>query len=604
MNRRAVLKYAGLSAVVATIAEVSEKGALALPAGFSAQGDGAPVLFALNQAGYLPAAEAEKVATLPVLDGGENLFLIVTDSMSASMPVGTLAEAGSPVFHGTLSAPILDAASGDRVARADFSGLTAPGMYRIVAQGHRSEPFSIGNDAYREPLRLSMRAFYGQRCGCAVDLGGGYRHPACHLAGAYHSSSGRKGIVESHGGWHDAGDYGRYVVNSGITTGTLLWAWELYPRSLHNLSLTIPESVAQYGVRLPDYLAEIRWNLEWMLSMQDEDGGVWHKQTSERFCGFILPERDELTSFVIGTGATPYKSTCATADLAAVMAIAARCYSNYDAPFAARCLAAARRAWKWAVARPAVTFVNPQGVGTGEYGDAHCEDEMLWASAELWRTTGERLYEQAFLSGVAALPPESMTEAPSWANVAPMAYWTYALAERKGSEQLKDRIRKQTAKVAQEFVIRRNQSGYGNTMALTDYIWGSNSVAANQSLLLLIADHLQRDPGAVQAALGNLHYLLGRNCFGVSWVTQVGTNPFQHPHHRPSSADDIPAPWPGLMSGGPNARPGDEAARTLLKLPPMRMWRDDWRAPSLNEVAINWNAPLVFLLAGVNARTS
>jgi endoglucanase len=134
-----------------------------------------------------------------------------------------------------------------------------------------------------------------------------------------------------------------------------------------------------------------------------------------------------------------------------------------------------------------------------------------------------------------------------------------------------------------------------------DYIWGSNSVAANQSLLLLIANHFQPDSRAVEAALGNLHYILGRNCFAISWVTQVGTNPFQHPHHRPSGADNIVAPWPGLLSGGPNAKPGDEFARTLPKLPPMRMWRDDQRAYSLNEVAINWNAPLVFLLAAANA---
>jgi endoglucanase len=120
---------------------------------------------------------------------------------------------------------------------------------------------------------------------------------------------------------------------------------------------------------------------------------------------------------------------------------------------------------------------------------------------------------------------------------------------------------------------------------------------------LLIAHHFQPDRPLVEAALGNLHYVLGRNCFGVSWVTQVGTKPFEHPHHRPSAADGIPAPWPGLMSGGPNARPGDEAPHTLGKLPPMRMWMDDQRAYSLNEVAINWNAPLVFLLAGANALT-
>jgi endoglucanase len=558
-------------------------------------------LVALNQVGYLPSGE--KVITFLATDSANRDFQIVSSAD------------GKVVFRGPLSAPVEDSASGDRVVTANFTACTTPGSYRIVAQGQRSDPFFIGKDAYRLPLKTAMRAFYGQRCGCAVDLGDGYSHPACHRVGAYHPSSGRGGPLDNHGGWHDAGDYGRYVVNSGITTGTLLWAWELYPGALRNLKLAIPES----GTKLPDYLAEIRWNLEWMLQMQDDDGGVWHKQTSEQFCEFIMPQADLFTSYVIGTGAAPFKSTCATADLAAVMAIAARCYQSFDAAFAAQCLTAARRAWSWAMAHPDVPFQNPKGVTTGEYGDVHCNDELLWASAELWRTTGDVLYEQAFLTGTESLPPEHIMDAPGWGSYAPMACWTYLLAEHKSSrlatssligasgttpDAVKSRIQTETARAAQLLIARHKTSGYGNTLAIGDYVWGSNGIAANQSLLLLLAHHLQPDPEAVEAALGNLHYLLGRNCFAVSWVTQVGTNPFQHPHHRPSVADKIAAPWPGLLSGGPNARPADPVALQLSKSPPMRMWLDEQAAYSLNEVAINWNAPLVFLLAGANALAS
>jgi len=504
----------------------------------------------------------------------------------------------SAVFHGVLSAPLQDEASGDRVALADFSAVTRPGTYTLAVDGWRSAPFAIGKDAYREPLRLAVRSYYGQRCGCPVDLGGGYAHPACHMDGAFHATSGRSGTLPNHGGWHDAGDYGRYVVNSGITTGTLLWAWELYPHALGSLALQIPES----GGKTPDYLAEIRWNLEWMLSLQDTDGGVWHKQTSEQFCAFILPEKDTLTSYVIGTGNAPYKSTCATADLAAVAAIAARCYRPYDAAFADRCLAAAKLAWTWAVANPAVVFHNPHGIGTGGYDDRDCRDEILWASAELWRTTGEAPYEQAVLKAADTdLPPETAIQAPGWPTVAPMAYWTYVLSGRKGSAKLTERILQQTAKSAESLVQRSSKSGYGNTLEINEYHWGSNSIAANQSLLLLIAHRLQPNRAAFETALNNLHYLLGRNCFGVSWVTHVGTNPYKRPHHRPSGADGIDAPWPGLLSGGPNQHPGDRVAATLPKQPPMRMWIDDQGAYSMNEIAINWNAPLVFLLAGANA---
>ena len=592
MNRRNILKYVGLSALAGAIAESLTPEASAL---IESTVTLTPGSAALNQTGYLP--KGEKVASVLAQDGADSSFQIVADVASGSAEGLT---PGQSIFRGTLATPILDAASGDRIALADFSAWTTPGAYRLFAQGRRSERFLISKDVYREPLRLAMRSYYGQRCGCAVDLGGGYRHAACHMSGAWHRTSGREGAVSNHGGWHDAGDYGRYIVNCGITCGTLLWAWELYPQSLQNLSLSIPES----GGKTPDYLAEIRWNLEWMLSLQDTDGGVWHKQTSEAFCGFIMPEQDTLTSYIIGTGKPPYKSTCATADLAAVAAIAARCYGPYDAAFAAHCLAAAKHAWNWSVAQPNVTFTNPPGIGTGGYDDKHCNDAILWAAAELWRTTGDAQYEKAFLGGAEALPPESSIQAPSWPNVAPIAYWTYLLAERKIPDAMKSRILKATALAAQSLITRRNTGGYGATLALEDYIWGSNSVAANQSLLLLIANHFQPDPQAMQAALGNLHYLLGRNCFGVSWVTQVGSNPFQHPHHRPSASDDIAAPWPGLLSGGPNAHPADQLARTLPKLPPMRMWADDQSAYSLNEIAINWNAPLVFLLAAANAQTS
>ena len=532
----------------------------------------------------------------------------------------------SPLFEGHVSAPSVDAASGDTIAVADFSAFTTPGTYQLEVDGTLSDPFTIAPTVYANALRLTMRGYYGQRCGCSVDLGNGYKHPACHLDGAFDPTSGHTGSVPNAGGWHDAGDYGRYIVNSGISTGTLLWAWEMYPDALHSLALDIPES----GGKIPDFLAEIKWNLNWMLSLQDPaDGGVWHKQTSLHFCAFILPQDDHLPSEIIGTGVAPYKSTCATADFAAVMAIAARCYLPFDQAFAARCLAAARAAWTWASKFPNVTFTNPPTVSTGGYGDNHCSDELLWASAELYRTTREPQYESAVVESIKPVLPKLKITVPSWNNVASLGLWTYALATttqgapssmtvasstpgapssatvpsspKVGSRNHSSAIQQATQTAAAELIARIHTSGYGNSLSLADYHWGSNSNAGNQSLLLLVANRFQPNQAAVDAALSNLHYLIGRNCFGVSWVTQLGHRPFQHPHHRPSAADGIAAPWPGLLSGGPNAHGGDAVADALPKAPPMRMWLDDQRAYSMNEIAINWNAPLVFLLAAANS---
>ena len=248
-----------------------------------------------------------------------------------------------------LNPPSLDPDTGDKVSEADFTPFHSVGKYYVEVPGvGRSYDFAIQPDVYSHSYYLAMRAFYGQRCGTAVDMGSefpGYSHPICHQQGEFHGSSGKKGERDNIGGWHDAGDYGRYVVNSGISTGSLLWAWELNGKKLNSISLNIPES----GNGTPDILSEIRWNLSWMLKMQDDDGGVWHKQTSEHFSGFVMPQDDKLPSVVIGTGTAPFKSTCATADLAAVAAIAARVYKPYDPAFAAKNLKAAAMAWTWAI---------------------------------------------------------------------------------------------------------------------------------------------------------------------------------------------------------------------------------------------------------------
>ena len=511
------------------------------------------------------------------------------------------ATSGVAVFKGTLGAASLDADTGDSVQIADFTKLNDPGTYYLDVPGvGRSWTFSIRPDVFSHTYYLAMRAFYGQRCGTAVDLGPefpGYKHAACHLKGEFHPSSGKQGERNNVGGWHDAGDYGRYVVNSGITTGTLLWTWEIYGPKLKSITLQIPES----GNGTPDILNEARWNLEWMLKMQDEDGGAWHKQTSEHFPGFIMPEDDHLPSEVIGTGQTPYKSTCATADLASVAAIAARVYQPFDAKFAARNLEAAKKAWLWTEKNPDVMFKNPPSVNTGEYGDNDCNDERLWAAAELWRTTGETVYNKYFLKHYLDFRQTLTKPGPEgWREVAALGLWTYAFATHKNTDPaVAADIKKITAAAARGIVERTNKNPYRVSLLAKDYVWGSNGVVANYGMELLVANQLAPDPTFVEAAFDNLHYLLGRNAFSISWVTQVGENPYRNPHHRPSGADNNAEPWPGMLSGGPNAARQDDALRKLPEgLPPAKTYVDDQNSYASNEICINWQAALVFLLAG------
>ena len=538
----------------------------------------------VDQVGYLPAAP--------------KMAFVVSAQNATQFSVRRVKDS-SEAYSGKLSPAVSDVDSADSVAIADFSALSEPGKYYVEVPGvGKSWTFAIAPDVYRRAFYLTIRFFYGQRCGTAVDLGSefpGYKHAACHLSGAYHATSGKSGPHISAKGWHDAGDYGRYIVNSGISTGELLWAWEMFGPRLKSISLNIPESTN----KVPDILDEIRWNLDWMLSMQDSDGGVWHKQTSEEFADFVMPENDKLVSFVIGTGKAPFKSSCATADFAAVMAIASRAYKEFDASYADFCLKAAEKAWRWLEKNPNVTFRNPGDVLTGAYDDLDCRDELLWSAAELWRSTKRQAFKSYFISHYSQqLPTINSTGPPSWPQVGALALWTYAFGANADDEAAIT-IRKASLKAADQIVERTNLNGYRMSLVTGDFVWGSNGVAANYGVQLLVANSIKPDVRYVQTAAENLHYLLGRNTFSISWVTQLGENPFRHPHHAPSQADNNAEPWPGMLSGGPNQHTQDPAMKKLVNLPPAKMYLDDWESYATNEIAINWNAPLVFLIAGL-----
>lgn len=547
----------------------------------------------VDQVGYLPARPKLAVVTDPHATGAFAVRRAADDSQ---------------VLTGRLGPAAADPDTGDTVRIADFSALGETGSFYLdVAGVGASHEFDVAPDVYAKVFYLAMRAFYGQRCGTAVDLAPtypGYRHPACHVQGTrnpdalMHASSGGHGYLEAAGGWHDAGDYGKYVVNSGITTGELLWTYETFARRVAAVRLDLPES----GNPVPDILDEVRWNLDWMLKMQDRDGGVWHKLTSERFGSFVMPDVDDGgPRYVIGTGAAPYKSSCATGDFAAVTAVAARVFPPFDPDFAAAALAASERAWRWLALNPEVVFKNCCGVQIGEYGDTSCADERLWAAAELFRTTGRAEYNAYFTANQAAARPGLVAATtPSWQDVGTLALLTYSLSAQPGADEaVRAQIRADTLAAADAIVVRTRANAYRVSLRPTDYVWGSNGVAANYGVLLALAYAMQPNPAYRDAAADNLHYLLGRNTFGLSWVTQTGRRPFHNPHHRPSGADTNAEPWPGLLSGGPNRYGGDPVIDAMPATPPARRYKDDQGSYASNEIAINWNAPLVFLLASL-----
>lgn len=487
-----------------------------------------------------------------------------------------------------------DPDTGDMVRWVDLTEVTNPGSYYLDVEGIGSSfDFSVGNDIFNRPLQMSMLFYTGQRCGTEVKLDGQFahfHHARCHTADAvFDPSTGRTGKRSMNGGWHDAGDFGRYMINSGISMGTLLWAYELNAEKLRKFALMIPESNGP----LPHMLAEIRWNLEWMLKMQDESGGVWHKETTAKFPGSILPESDNAPMLIVGSGKSPYLTTQSTGDLVAVAAIAARVYRQFDPDLADRCLSAAERGWVWLESTPDSHFyANPNGIETGAYEDDDASDERLWAATELFRTTGKAPYHDYFLNNYRRFQPMFNPGFPhEWKKVHALGLYGYALENRQPVDpKVQQEIRREALNAADEIASRISRNGYRVPLTTDNYIWGSNALVGNYGMMLRLANRISPKPEYANAAQDTLHYLLGRNTFNTSYVTQVGSRWPMNPHHRPSEADNVNEPWPGMLIGGPNAQDAKE------KKPPARQWNDVKENFTTNEVAINWNAPLVFLL--------
>lgn len=319
----------------------------------------------LNQLGYHPKAVKKFVVTAP---NTSTAFKILKDE--------------TEVFQGTLGEVDDWEMAGEQVRTGDFSALDSEGNYTIRIEGWgTSHEFEISTKVYDEVLPASIRAYYYLRSGSALDekQAGKWKRNSGHPDSKveYHTSLNREGTIDSPKGWYDAGDYGKYVVNGAFTAGQLLLMHERFPSVFSDGRLNLPES----GNGISDLLDEIKYEIDWLLTMQDSDGGVFHKLTCNRFVGMVLPEEANCDKYIMAKG------TAATLDFAAVMAKMYRSYADIDKGYAQKCLDAAKKAWLWAELNPESEFKNPEGVITGEYGDSDFSEEWFWAAAELFRAT-------------------------------------------------------------------------------------------------------------------------------------------------------------------------------------------------------------------------
>lgn len=549
----------------------------------------------LNQIGFYP--NASKIAAVTG-DVQSSIFYITSTNFRDTFLRGTLGDPRQSLYSKTAT------------RLADFSALKRQGSYVVLLPGlGHSYVFQINDNVHRDVAIASMKSYYFQRISMPLE----YKY-----AGKWHRSAGHPDtivyihssaasierpegtVVSSPGGWYDAGDYNKYIVNSGISMGTMMSAYENFPHYFNSFNLNIPGS----GNGIPDILDEVLYNLRWMLTMQDPfDGGVYHKCTNAAFDGMVMPGVTKEPRYMV------QKSTAATLDFAAVTAQAARVFNKFSSAFpklADSCLKASVKAWQWAVRYPDILYeqnemnkTHKPEISTGAYGDRNLADEWLWAASELFVTTKDKKYFTEVEKGMGV--PFGV---PSWASVGALGYYTLIKFQNTLPAYAKSTVNAMEdslIKKADELISAKNNNAFNVIMgqSVRDFVWGSNAVASNQGMLLVKAYLLTKDKKYVDNALSNLDYILGRNATGYSFITGYGGKTPMHIHHRQSEADGIIEPVPGFLAGGPN--PGRQDKCDYQFTEPETAFVDHVCSYASNEIAINWNAPFVYLVAALEA---
>lgn len=534
---------------------------------------------------------------------------------------------GGVVARGMTAAFGEDAASGDPVHRIDVPAVARTGTYTLSV-GADSTKVQVVSNPYGPLAKAAFNYFYQARAGTPIlaAFAGGERwaRPAGHpneVVGCFSGSDTDGNVwpgcgdyrVDVTGGWYDAGDHGKYVVNGGISVWTLQNLYEVeQARTKGKGTFAKAGKLVPDQGRLDPLLVETRWQMEFMLKMQvadgirmqlpinqqpgpglvlsevDASGMAHHKMGDRNWTGLPMRPHDDPEERLLYP-----PSTAATLNLAATAAQCARLWRDVDRAFADRCLQAAQRAYAAAKRNPAIYSANFNG--SGGYGDPELADDFYWAAAELAVTTGEAGYR----ADLAASPIVSKGYSePSWGDTAALGAMTLAL--QGGADQGSEA--KRIIGLADDYLAQQERTGYFIPFDSLDYPWGSNSTLLNRAMLLGVAHRLTGEARYLDGMRNVMDYLLGRNPLAVSYISGFGARAMQHPHHRfwanvldPS----LPPPAPGTVSGGPNSTSMDDpiAKEMQGKCAPQRCWKDDIGAYAFNEVTINWNAPLVWVSA-------
>lgn len=450
----------------------------------------------------------------------------------------------------------------------DFSNLVEPGEYYIQTQlGITSYNFSISDQPYQSLQQDLLKMLYLQRCSMDIDesISPTLHHPACHMKNAtYYDTTLTKDVT---GGWHDAGDYGRYVSTATKTMNDLIFAYLNNPTNNQS------------------YLDEAHYGLTWLLKMQDDEGGVYSKVVTQNMADYVDPSEDIQYLYLLEP------LTIETYDFIATTAIASVAYQEIDEAFSTRLLNASLHAYKWIESHPDPIYKdNPDHFNCGLYRDKQSEDNAFFANAALYVATNDDSYLKT-CKQIATDHPTSMNGV-SWANVG--GYGRYLLLNKHLNDNDFNRMLETSLKQEADSIMDVI-NGNSFEMSLYRFEWGSNGSTAENGTILSMAYRLTGSTIYENAAIEQISYLLGKNPLGICFVTQYGTNYPHNVHSRLAKSHN--AEFRGALVGGPNQDLDDpfiQAQKT--NVPPAYSYLDHFESYSTNEITIYWNSALIYLL--------
>lgn len=476
----------------------------------------------LNQVGYLPT-EPKRAVVCTKEYVPADMFTIVDDDLRREVRYSARLkeyETAGGLGYGSYS----------RYFFADFDSFRRDGRYRLrLSNGDLSAPFSIGSKLYTELGPMMLQYFSMQQCGRQDHP----KRSPCHMDDGVIEGGPRNGErFDGSGGWHDAGDFLKFVETTSYVTALLLFGYEVNS-SEHGTSGATASKAA--------LLNNARTGLDWLLKMHPTPDEFYYQVGNDGdHDSWRLPEQDnpefnhnwKPRPVLFGIGAN-LAGRCAAA-----FAMASRYYRRDEPQFAALCRKAAISVFELGLRNQNVLTTRPASY----YPEKTWTDDMEWGAVELFRATGDRKYLQASLD-FARLAGPAAAETSVYNTHALAHYSLYHHAPRAQREMLLKYMRSDA-----ELVRDRAQNPYGLG---TPYIWGTAEAAAGSALTCLLYARLSNEKEYLSLARRQRDFILGCNPFGISCVIGAGSRYPQFPHHQ--FANIAKVQLTGAVVGGPTS---------------------------------------------------